>query len=465
MTGDSLMSALNEPEVSAFIGLVRRIEKQYKSLVIRTLLADRGTGSLVPVATRVKLLATPREERVRVVWSSDLLQVSERISSYIPIGDLVSCIAAGTNDASSTPLGFHVTEEASWSHRVIQNSSESEFGISAHGLALEGQIKFGRHVDADKPPYKNAMILNPEMPFSSIRDLSGSLLGKQYEGLNEKHVEVWAPFNTRISSLTFYGSRVKVKALSVNDIIPGLKFRAAFHLVSGEILKYQPRLNLLGIERTVLGNGLIQFEKSFDVPLDARNATGASFTISIGGASGIALDSKYCPNQPVVNVIRSVLDTLDPTKTAKYFSPKDFERTYASLGGGKSKTELEAVICALLASCGLSVVWLGIFDLSCRDMLAFAPGASTILLVEVTTGSPTQKIGKMKTVLANLKSTAPWLDFVGLVATSNYVSEEDRNNATSSCVTLIDVTDLKALLQLSKEPPDPMKTMSLLGIN
>ncbi|MFQ5885523.1 MAG: hypothetical protein ACE5IO_10545, partial [Thermoplasmata archaeon] len=422
-------------------------------------------GSFVPVATRVQLLATPREERVRVVWSSDLLQVSERTSSYIPIEELVSRITAGTIGVNSTPLGFHETEEANWSHRVVQNSSESEFGISAHGLALEGKTRFARSIDADSPPYKNAMMLNPEMPFSSIRELSGSLLGRQYEGLNEKYVEVWAPFNTRISSLTFYGSFVKVKAVSVDEIVPYIKFRAAFHLVSGEIHKHQPRFNRRSIQRTVLGNGLVQFEKAFGVPLDARHATGVSFTVSIGGASGIALDSKYCSNQPVANVIRSVLDTLDPTKTAKYFTTADFERTYASLGAGKDKTELEAVMCALLASCGLSVIWLGIFDLSCKDMLAFAPDASRILLVEVTTGAPTQKIGKMKTVLANLKSTAPWLEFVGLVATSNYVTDEDRNSARSSSVTLIDVTDLKALLQLSKEPPDPMKAMSLLGIS
>lgn len=450
--------------IDDFISRVRSIERQFKSIRITTLLADRGTGSLLPVITRIHLLSNLPSDVHDVQWKSDTIQVSSRTMTYSTIENLVGAMTSGNLELESIHVGFAETEEASWSYEVVRQSTENDFGSPSNALVLEGKLSLSREVDANHPRFRNATMLNPEMTFTSIQELTQILLGRGYNNLNEKRVEVIAPFNTRIEHLHCHGDKVVVGIRCTSDFIGQLKLKAGFHLASGGVTKHALRLHWNRIEVTQLDSGMVEFSKSFSIPHAIENVVGVKVTVSSEGTTGIALDSSYDSNWPVMNKIRSSFDLLDQRKVGRFFASTGFENVYASLGGGNDEQKLESVICSLLASCGLDVIWLGCFDLSCEDILAFVPGSRKVLVVEVTTGAPERKIGLMKTVLRSLRLSASWLDFKGIVITSNYVSQSDRNNASASGVVLLDVTDLKALLQLAGEAPNPLNAMHLLGV-
>ena len=461
----SLLSISIEQVVADFLRRVRLVQSIYQSVRIRSLFADRGNGRLSPVVTRMHLIPHHTPIAPRNLWQSNSMKVVESIHEFSSIDSLLESLIQNQLNLNSIAIGFHATEEPSWSLSTEFHGGSQQYEIDCNNLILKGSISLDRTrtMYGDEPHFLNELSLNPRGTFNSINELSAELIGKGIDDLGRKQIEIIAPSYLRITNLQFHGQKVSIKVHCRSETVSSLIMWASFFLPNGDIHQHQPRFRDPNI--TNLGNGFVEIQKDFDVPTTASYATSVRITVSIGGSAGYAMDSSQSIKWPVDNVIRTALQFLNQSKVENHFRMQDFEARYAAMGSGSDGDILESVVTCSLASCGLNVAFTGLFGLSCVDTLAFIPNKNDVLVVECTVGSPLRKIGLMKTVLRDLRSKCDWLDFHGIVITSNYTSDRERISASSDGVILLDVTDLKTLVQMAQETPNPMKLVDWLGIS
>ncbi|MHA1862790.1 MAG: hypothetical protein ACTSWA_03395 [Candidatus Thorarchaeota archaeon] len=438
------------------------IESIYKSVRIRFLLADRGAGTHTLAMTRIHLLPETIRNPPRTLWESKSLRVIETTLRYDSVSSLLTSLVTNGLEVNSIPVGFHETEEPNWSFVPNPHTGSVDYVNDCTTLSLLGSLNIESSPNGNEPHFKQEMQMNVRGTYSSLLELTKDILGIEYGSLRTKQVEITAPTYLRITDLVYHGSNVALKIRCREEIAQELKAWAMFSFPDGSIIQHQPRFrNRIPIE---LGNGLVEISKSFNVPPNAANSNVVRMTVSIGGIRGIALDAYSCARWPVANIVRSTIDLLNPNKVGKHFQLQNFESRFSSMGSGHAAEVLEAVVAISLTACGFDVAWLGGFDLSCKDILAFVPGTNKVLVVECTVGSPDRKIGLMKTALLGLRNQSDWLDFYGIVVTSIYSDDVQRTSASRNGVGLLDVTDLKTLVQKAAEPPNTQELLNWLGI-
>ncbi len=71
----------------------------------------------------------------------------------------------------------------------------------------------------------------------------------------------------------------------------------------------------------------------------------------------------------------------------------------------------------------------------------------------------------MKTALSSLSNRAKGLRFVGVVFTSKSTSDPERQGALKDHVITRDASDIKSLVQMAAEAPNPRKVYAWLGLD
>jgi hypothetical protein len=443
--------------------LIKTIDSCYKTIRIRTLFADRGGGTLSSVATRVDLLSENIDEGIKNYWTSRHLRFSEKFMRYDSIESLMTSLTSGGLEIDSLYVGFHETEEPSWEYSVSKSEGVSKMLHSASSFVLSGTRFIENSPSGTESQFENELKLYPRITFSSISEMSQHLIGIDCESLKEKKVNITAPAYLRIDSAWFHNDKISLKLTCNQDIVQDLRAWIMFTFQNGDLIQFQPRFR--NPDTRVLPNSFIEVSKAINVPTEARLASSARITISVKGPPNISLDYADCINWPVANVVRALLNLLDRNKVSKYFKIDNFENTYSSMGGGQDDYILESVVASSFTSCGFEVLWTGVFTLSCEDILVFLPDSKKVLVVECTTGTALRKIGQMKTALRNLRNQSNWMDFIGVIVTSNSSNAAERDSALRDNIFILDVTNLKDLIQMTTEPPNPDRILALLGLS
>jgi hypothetical protein len=460
-----LLSTSIEPVVADFLRRVRSIQSMYHSLRIISLFADRGNNQLSPVVTRMYLLHDRNSYAQRVLWQSKSLKIMESIQPFSTIDQLLENLTQNQINLNSIAIGFYATEEPSWSLGTEFHRGSHQYEIDCNNLTLRGSLLFDekRTLHGHEPHFLNELRLNPRATFNSISELSAEYLGESIDDIGSKQIEIIASSYLRITNLRFHGRKVDIAVRCRSETVPLLVMWASFFLPDGNVSQIQPRFRNPDV--TDLGNGFVEIQKQFTTPDAVPDATSVRITVSARGNAGYAMDSSQSIKWPVENVIRTTLQFLNQSKVEKHFEMQDFETRYAGMGGGADSDILESVVACSIASCGLNIAFTGLFGLSCIDTLAFFPNRNDVLVLECTVGSPSRKIGLMKTALRDLRNKCDWLNFHGLVITSNYSSDQEKRNASNDGVILLDVTDLKTMVQMASDIPNPKKIMDWLGIS
>jgi hypothetical protein len=222
------------------------------------------------------------------------------------------------------------------------------------------------------------------------------------------------------------------------DVEEKLQFSAVFHHQDGSVTSFKPRR--IGYTKSSIDNDFLEIKKSFEVPPEARDAISVDFTVSLEGRLGI--DSDSARNLTVSNPTWAILNNLDTQKITKYLSFDDFENRLSLI---RDADLFESIVVSILSSCGLIPIWTGGYKVSGTDMI-IVDNSEKLILLECTTGSPRDKIGLMKTALKIMSDNISWLEMIGVVITSQSISDVERKDAASDNILLRDAADLKALL-------------------
>ena len=446
------------PEIKEFEKRVKDMESAYKSARIRTLLVDQSIG-FVSSITRIDLLPTEVEEGTNQVWPSTSLKIVEVTMKYSNIKSLVESIAFGGLCLNDMTVGFEDSDSPQWLYNVyFRNDRIGSIFPDNTTLRLRGVANREKLTQKAMDRISNEIRLHKILPFPSIQDLIQKFFGLSGNNINVNLVDVYAPSYVQITDLKYLGSDVVVRFKCMKETADDMRIKAVFSFSNGGFLPHAPRLRKSPIVE--LPDGSVEVEKSFPVPDETTESTGVDVTLSLKGKSG--LDTAYAHNLPIVNPIWYTLGLLDKTKVGKHLKFDSFEDEMIKLSNDKA---FEAIMASLLPSCGFKVAWTGGFGLSCEDFLAFDDTSNMVLVSECTIGSPRHKIGLMKTALSSLSSRAKGLRFVGVVFTSKSTSDPERQGALEDYVIIKDASDIKSLVQMAAETPNPRKVYAWLGLD
>lgn len=447
-----------EPVVAEFIRRARMLEPAYKTVRATSFLADRG-GGLAPVVTRIVLLPYEKEEKEVILWESSLLKIVQCYKSFQSIDALLDSVTSGHFQIHSTYIGFYENEEPNWSYTVASRGEmQQDSSIDSTTLVLSAFIRIDNAPRSDERHFVDEMKLNPRIPFSCFRDLTGKMLGTEYESIMQKRVDILAPSYLQLNALMYQRSKMVTEIRCRDELVSSLRLKAVFTRPDGDFVSHEPRFRNPSVRR--MSDGFAEITKSFKVPLDAKDAVGVDVTLSVDAHSGF--DTIYSPNLSIVNPLWSILEILDKSKFSKYLELDGFEGRLVNLKGSK---KFENIVAVLLASCGVTVAFLGDFPLACKDLIVTDPNDRTVFLCECTTGAPRDKFGPMKNAVENLRTRANWRDFIGVVFTSQSISKADRIDASSDSVIVKDVSDLKWLAEMAREQPNPKRIFEWLGVS
>ncbi len=439
-----------------FIKNAELFSSSYRTIRIRTLFADRGFGLKASI-TVIHLLSEVRLESETVLWDGRHLKVMERIMKFESINGLVNSLIKGQINIQGKKIDFSKELEPYWDYAVIlRGKTYNNFFAETTSLLLSGHTKTDQVSQDHMRQYQQEMVLNPQLQVSSIEELTGKMLGFQYRDINQNRVEIVAPSNILISDLFYHETNVKVRIRCMSAIEEKLQFSAIFHHSDGGITSFKPRRK--GYTTTNISGNFLEIEKTFEVPTEANDALSIDFTLSLEGRMGI--DRYSARNLPFANPIWAVLNNIDAQKVSKYLKIDDFENRTSLI---RDSDLFESIVVAIISSCGFSLVWTGGFKVSGTDMILLDNNEQLVLL-ECTTGSPRDKIGLMKTAMKLMKEKISWLEVVGVVITSQSVSDAERKDASSDNVLIRDSADLKTLLVAAEEGIDEKKIRYWLGI-
>jgi len=446
------------PEIMEFEKRVKDMESAYKSARVRTLLVDTSNG-FVSCITRIDLLPTEAEESTNQVWPSKSLKIVEVTMEYSDIKSLVRYITSGGLCLDDLTVGFEDSDSPQWQCNVyFRNDRIGSIFPENTTLRLRGVADREKLIQKAMDSISNEIRLHKILPFPSIQDLIQKFFGLSRDNINVNLVDIYAPSYVQITDLKYLGSDVVVRFKCMKETADDMRIKAVFSSSNGGFLPHAPRLRKSPVVE--LPDGSVEVEKSFPVPDEATESIGVDVTLSLKGRSG--LDTAYTHNLPIVNPIWYTLGLLDKTKVSKHFKFDSFEDEMIRLSDGDV---FEAIMASLLTSCGFKVAWTGGFGLSCEDFLAFDDTSNVVLVSECTIGSPRHKIGLMKTALSSLSSRAKGLRFVGVVFTSKSTSDPERQGALKDYVIIRDASDIKSLVQMAAEAPNPRKVYAWLGLD
>lgn len=453
------MSKEIEHEAAEFVRMVKFIEPIYKSLRIKTLFADRGKG-LSPVVSRILLLTSEQDAVESSIWECELLKVVEHTIPFESIDTLINSILNEGLEVDSKYIGFYENEEPNWYYSInLRGEGRLDFVSDSTTLWLTAYTNIKDSPHGHERPFIRAMKSNPTLPVSSISELTSRFLGDKYEDIGVKRVEIIAPTYLHIVSSNYRVDGISTTIRCNPLILSRLRFSTIYDLQDGQTRIIDRRIGTPSSRE--LPDGFIEVVKVLQAQDIAGESLGANVTVSIGGKSGIALDTCYCRNLPVMNQVWTILTQLHETKVGNYLTLDGFEEKLIELNNDKI---FEALIASLLTSNGFNVAWTGGFGLSCEDMLVFIPNSNLILVCECTTGSPRHKIGLMKTAISTLSNHIDMYRFVGVVFTSKLTSDPERQGAVQDKVILLDATDIKILLQFASMIPDTERVLSWLNL-
>lgn len=443
--------------IGEFTRSVRIFESIYSTARVRTLFADRGEG-LDAVATVIHLLPDKYEESETVLWSSKLLKIVERFMEYPSADTVLHSIQSDGLELDSTYVGFNEDENPYWDYTVISRDDQfAQIRADSTTLLLSGHITIDDSPHGYETPFTNEMKLNPQLPVKSLQELTHKVLQHEIHDLQYKRVDIIAPSCVLLTDLSYRGDKVVAQIRCMKQITGNIRLKSLFYHQNGNITVFQPRFRGFSLNR--LTGNLVEISKDFIVPVEAREAVGVSLTISL--QSRLGLDAQYAPNLSVINPVWHVLNLLDESKVGKYFVLQDYEKRLALI---KDADLFESIVASLLASCGFIVTFIGGFKMSCRDILATEKRRKITLVCECTTGSPRDKLGPMKSAISELSGKTDITMFVGVVFTSQTISDAERKDATADNVIVKDSSDLRELTEKARGLPNPEGVYQWLGI-
>ncbi len=439
-----------------FIKNANLFSSSYKSIRIRILFADRGSGFEQSIAV-IHLLSNMKNESETVLWNGKFLKVVERIVRFNSISELMSSLTTGSMNIQGKKIGFLDEDEPYWDFAVIlRGRTYNNFFADTTSLLLDGHVDVNESPQGHESYYQQELELNPQLQLSSLEELTEKLLGFQYRSINQNRVVIVAPSNIRLANLYYHKNEVQVKVTCAPDIEEALQFSAVFHNQDGSVISFKPRR--IGYTRSTIGTDFLEIEKSFEVPREAKDAISVDFTISLEGRLGI--DSGSVRNLPIANPMWAILNNLDVQKVSKYLTIDDFENQISLI---RDSGLFESIVVSIISSCGFAPIWTGGFKISGMDMIVL-DNNEKLALLECTTGSPRDKIGLMKTATKVMQEKICWLEVVGVVITSQTVSDAEKKDASTDNVLIRDAADLKTLLAAAEEGTDEKTIQYWLGI-
>ncbi|MFW9889905.1 MAG: hypothetical protein ACFFER_17115, partial [Candidatus Thorarchaeota archaeon] len=345
-----------------FIKNAELFSPSYKSIRIRTLLADRGSG-LEPSITVIHLLHSVKDESETILWNGKLLNVIEKIVKFDSISKLMSSLASGSVNIRGKRIGFLEDDEPYWDFAVIlRGTTYNNYFADTTSLLLDGHVDVRESTQGYESQYRLEMQLNPQLQVSSLEELTEQLLGFPYRSINQNRLIIVAPSNTRLTHLYFHRNEVQAKISCTPDAEERLQFSAVFHHQDGSVTSFKPRR--IGYTKSSIDNYFLEIEKSFEVPQEARDAISIDFTISLEGRLGI--DSASARNLPISNPIWGVLNNLDVQKVSKYLSIENFENRLSLV---RDSDLFESIVVSTVSSCGPIPIWTGGYKVSGTDMI------------------------------------------------------------------------------------------------
>ena len=447
-----------EPIIAEFIKRAKKIEPAYKTIRARSFFANRGSG-LSPVATRVDLMPLETDEHESVLWESNLLKIVQSYREFVSISELIESLTSSGFNVDSKYIGFYDSEEPNWYHNVLLRGEVNNGNtVDSTTLQLSAYINIDSAPRSHESHFIDEMKLNPFIPFSSLHNLTRKMIGIECESVIQKRVEIYAPSYLQLKSLRYRGSEMLAEIRCIEDLVPSLRLKAVFSLPNGDFLRHEPRFRKPNYQQQP--DGFVEITKSFKVPETAKGAFGVDATISVDADSGF--DSIYSPNLGIINPLWSTLKSLEKTEFSIYLETDDFENR---LMNTKKAERFENIVAILLESCGLDVAYLAAFSLTCKDLIITNHDSDIALLGECTIGKPRDKFGPMKTAVKALSKTAEWYNFIGVVFTSQRISKADREDASADNVIVKDISDLRQLVEMADNEPNPNRVYEWFGLN
>lgn len=432
-------------EVNSFLKKAELFGAAYKSVRIRSLLADIGSG-LEPVITVVSFLNRFEEESETILLEGRLLKVVQKVVKFQDVKSLLELFWSGAFEIGGRKLLFPSDAAVDWHYSVfLRGQSFSGFEAESTTVMLSGSVHFEGESRGFGASLNQEMELNPQLQLSSIAELSEKILGTRFPQINGYRIQFLAPSYSWLTYMEYHGSRITIKLQCMENCEKMIQFHCIFYHPDGKIITHKPRRT--GYSKRSLGKGMIEITKEFKTPCGATDASSMDFTLSYEGDVGI--DKISALNFPVANVTWAVVRNLDRNKIPKYLSLRAFQNRLSNL---READLFESLVVILLSACGITPVWMGGFKISACDMVAIEE--SKLVIIECTTGNPRDKIGLMKTAIMDVQASFDWMSVTGLIISSQVMSEAERIDSSTDKITIRDSADLKALLVSATESSD-----------
>ncbi|MGV9104085.1 MAG: hypothetical protein ACOC3C_08230, partial [Candidatus Thorarchaeota archaeon] len=268
-----------ESDVEEFVSQIRYLESSYQTARVRSLLLKLD-GKEVPCITKIDLLTTDFLSEGKEIWPSKNMRIIEGTIPFNGIEGFLDDICSCNVSIGGVQIGYELEEEPGWRYGVgYRGERIGEWRYDTTTLYLRGTID-RRDLEQDEiNELQNEIRLNPILPLPSIRKLLSKFFGLPGDKISQNLIDVIAPSNARIISLTNVGRKVTACFECPREMAESMQVKAILVSGDGGFHLFRPKLRKPRI--TSLSNDFVQVIKSFQIPKRFDEPKGVDLTLSL----------------------------------------------------------------------------------------------------------------------------------------------------------------------------------------